>query len=274
MEGSESEGRTVAEAVEGALKKLNLRRDQVEVQIIQEAAPGFMGFGAKPARVRVFEKRWGQGADGAAAPAPEPAGDKPRRETAPAKPQAAARPREQPVRQKNPPVAKPAERAEDEPARPADTQAACAAAVETLREILALMEISASDLPASWDGQQERVKIKVDAPDADRLIGSEGRVLEALQFLLTLLVHRKLGYPVAVQVDAMGHWEKQESEILSQVQRAIDEAKRSGKPYRLNPMEPAMRRLVHRTLAEHPEVETASEGEGQWRKVVIRPRKR
>ena len=53
MESIESEGKTVAEAVDNALKKLNLRRDQVEVQILQESSEGFMGFGSKAARVRI-----------------------------------------------------------------------------------------------------------------------------------------------------------------------------------------------------------------------------
>jgi spoIIIJ-associated protein len=60
MESIEIEGKTVAEAVEKALSRLGLRRDQVEVQTLQEASAGFMGLGAKPARVRVTQKIWGE----------------------------------------------------------------------------------------------------------------------------------------------------------------------------------------------------------------------
>ncbi|MDE2489677.1 MAG: Jag N-terminal domain-containing protein, partial [Elusimicrobia bacterium] len=73
MEPIESEGRTVAEAVEAALQKSGLRREQVEVQVLQEASSGFMGLGAKPARVRLSEKRWGPGAPPPPPPAPKPA---------------------------------------------------------------------------------------------------------------------------------------------------------------------------------------------------------
>ncbi|MFI5348374.1 MAG: Jag N-terminal domain-containing protein, partial [Elusimicrobiota bacterium] len=75
MQPIENEGRSVAEAVEGALKQCGLRRDQVEITVIDEGAPGFLGIGAKPARVRVTEKRWGP--DSPAASKPEPAPAKP-----------------------------------------------------------------------------------------------------------------------------------------------------------------------------------------------------
>jgi len=64
----ESEGKTVAEAVDSALKQLGLPREQVEVQILQEASSGILGFGAKPARVKITRKLWGT---------PTPSHDKP-----------------------------------------------------------------------------------------------------------------------------------------------------------------------------------------------------
>ena len=70
----ESEGRTVAEAVEAALLKSGLRRDQVEITVTDEGSTGFMGLGAKPAKVRLTEKRWGPDS-----PAPSPTARTPQR---------------------------------------------------------------------------------------------------------------------------------------------------------------------------------------------------
>ena len=70
MQPIESEGRTVAEAVETALKQTTLRREQVEVTVLAEGSLGFMGIGAKPARVRITEKRWGEGPVAVSKPAP------------------------------------------------------------------------------------------------------------------------------------------------------------------------------------------------------------
>ena len=58
MQPVESEGKTVAEAVDAALHRMGLRRDQVEVHTLQEPSSGFMGLGAKPARVRRAPGPW------------------------------------------------------------------------------------------------------------------------------------------------------------------------------------------------------------------------
>ncbi|MDE2509572.1 MAG: Jag N-terminal domain-containing protein, partial [Elusimicrobia bacterium] len=72
MKPIESEGRTVAEAVEAALSQNGLRREQVEVTVLEEGSTGFMGMGVKPARVRLTEKRWGEGPVAVSKPAPPP----------------------------------------------------------------------------------------------------------------------------------------------------------------------------------------------------------
>ena len=71
-----------------------------------------------------------------------------------------------------------------------------------------------------------------------------------------------------------GYWKQKEESVITQVHQAIEEVKRTGQLVRLQPMDSALRRMVHRALAESPDVETISEGEGSWRKVVLRPKKR
>ena len=230
MADIEMEGKTVAEAVDNALRALGMTRDKVEIEVLHEPSAGFLGMGAKPARVRVREKA----AAGAAVSTPS------------APPRSA----------------------------PADTARAQAQTQALLAELLPLMGLDVTLSSAAWDPVQERVNCRVDGPDADKLVAGDARPLESLQFLVTLIVSRKVGEPVAVQVDARGYWSRREQEILSQAERGIAEVKSSGKPYRLQPMDPAMRRLIHRHFMDHPEIQTASEGEGAWRKIVIRPRKR
>ncbi len=274
MEEMECEGKSVSEAVEAALRKLALRRDQVEVQILQEASSGFMGLGTKPARVKITQKHWGDSAPAAAAPA-RPA-LKPRSEPR-AQPPAPAR--AQPERRKVPrpephPAPRPEPSAKSEPLKSVDPQTACRESEKLIKELLGLMEFTQASLSVAWDPQQERVKAVLDGPDAARLVSADGRPLESLQFISTLLLSRRLQTPAAVQVDALGHWQKREEDILSQARRGVEEVKRTGKSWRLSPMDAAMRRLIHRNLADHPDVETASEGEGAWRKIVLRPRRK
>lgn len=282
MEPIESEGRTVAEAVEAALHRCGLRREQVEIDVLQEAAAGFMGLGARPARVRLTEKRWGPAAPAAAAPrppqaprrgaAPRPAGPRACAETPSPRPAPAPEPR--PAADARPPRDAEAPRPAPKPLSPAEAAGACARAREMVTETLRLMGIAAPTVTASWDADLERVKAVVESQDASLLIGRDGRVLESLQFLATLMLSRGSGTPIAVQVDALSYWEKREQAILEGARNAVESVKATGRPYRLEPMDAAMRRLVHRTFASHPDVATSSEGEGAWRKIVLRPRKR
>jgi spoIIIJ-associated protein len=304
MKPLESEGRTVAEAVEAALKLSGLRRDQVEVTVLQEAASGFLGIGAKPARVRLTEKRWGPDSP-APAPSPKPvAAPRPARPPRPApppprpfvpaprpvppKPRAAPvpapapAPTPAPAPQASAPRSEPraprAPRAREEraPARaitPAESVEACQKAQTLVLELLRLMGIAAPTASSSWDADLERVKISIESQDASLLVGRDGRVLESLQFLATLMMSRGADAPIAVQVDALSYWEKRETTVLDAARLAVESVKATGKPVRLEPMDASMRRLIHRTFAASPDVTTSSEGEGAWRKIVVRSRK-
>jgi spoIIIJ-associated protein len=129
-----------------------------------------------------------------------------------------------------------------------------------------------SKVTCAWDTAQNRAKAEVETPEPGLLIGKNGKTLESLQFLVTVIVGRRTGVSTAIQVECEGYWKKVEEKILEDVGRAVEDVKRTGRPFRLEPMEPALRRLVHRKLQDDPDVETASEGEGPWRKVVIRPK--
>jgi spoIIIJ-associated protein len=294
IEEMESEGKSVSEAVEKALKELGVPREQVEVQILQEASSGILGFGSKPARVKVTRKHWGtptrqpertagrgvherhgSSSRGPSGRPPRQSRPEPRRETRP--PRSAPAPRPAPQAQTPPrPRPEPPRREEQRPAvpaAPADPAKACAASEEILKELLGLMLFADAAVSARWDPEQERVKTNVRVSEADRLIGPDGKALESLQFLMTLMVSRRVGTPVAVQVDTNDYWQKKENEILSQVLKGVESVRTTGKPFRMQPMEPPLRRLVHKSLANHADIMTSSEGDGPWRKVVLRPRK-
>jgi spoIIIJ-associated protein len=296
MKKIEAEGKTVNEAVESALKQLGLRRDQVEVQIIQEGSSGILGFGAKPARVKIVEKRWGAGAPNkshpapprghANGPAPRRSGDYPPaerplpREEAPRRDPAPASARKEasssPRGHRRPEAPRRPERSaapKTGPLTAAQIEASCLASQELLKEILALMLFEGAQVSARWDAEQERVKAAIETGDHARLIGPEGRTLESLQFLITLMVGRRLGSPIAVQVDTQRYWESRENALLSEVRKGVETVRETGKPFRMPPMDAQLRRLIHRSLADNPDIVTSSEGDGAWRKIVLRPSK-
>ena len=285
MEPVECEGRTVAEAVEAALSKCGLRRDQVEISVLQEGAAGFMGLGAKPARVRLTEKRWGPDTPAArpspAHSSPKAAASRPARPAAPpravsSRPAARAverAPERTPERSPKPaPRSRPDHSAPPRQLTTAEASEVCSRAEKLVLEVLGLMSIAAPAVSSSWDAGLERVKLSVESQDASLLVSHDGRVLESLQFLATLMLSRGNEAPLAVQVDALSYWEKREAVVLDAARNAIDVVKATGKPVRMEPMDSSMRRLIHRTFSSHPDITTGSEGEGPWRKLVIRAR--
>ena len=244
MKEIETKGKTVTFAVEAGLTKLGLRRDQVEVEVLDEGKTGFLGIGSKPASVRLREKIWTEEAAAAEKP-----------------PARTAAPKAQRSPSKSP-----------ETPREADPEKACSTTSEVLREILTLAGVKSPEVRCEWDKEQGRVRAEVDTDDGALLIGKGGRTIEALQFLVTVIVGRKTGAPTAISVETQGYWKKIEGRILDEAENAIAEVKKTGKPYKFEPLESSLRRLIHRKLADHSDVVTASEGEGPWRKVVIKPR--
>jgi spoIIIJ-associated protein len=163
-------------------------------------------------------------------------------------------------------------REEAKPLTPAEATDACARAQQLVVDLLRGMKIAAPTVAVSWDADLERVKAVVESQDATLLVGRDGRVLESLQFLTSLMLARGGATPIAVQVDALSYWEKKEQSVLDAARNAVETVKATGKPYRLEPMDASMRRIIHRSLSSHPDVSTSSEGEGPWRKLVIRPK--
>ncbi|MBI4054801.1 MAG: Jag N-terminal domain-containing protein [Elusimicrobia bacterium] len=254
-----SEGVDVPNAVEQALKKLSLRRDQVEVTVLQEAASGFFGLRVKAARVLVREKRWEP---------PTPAESRTGSGARTAKPPSLRPHRTGP---EGAPPAAPASL----PSSPgtAEIEGAREIVSSTAQKILGFMGFSASPAAVSWEASQSRYRVEVETDQGGLLIGREGRTLEAFQLLVTLIATRKVGQPVAVQIDTQGYWKRHEDRILAQVSRTVQEVERSGVAHSLEPMGAYFRRLVHKALAGHPSIETQSEGDGPWRKVVLVPKK-
>ncbi|MDD2772953.1 MAG: Jag N-terminal domain-containing protein [Elusimicrobiales bacterium] len=155
---------------------------------------------------------------------------------------------------------------------PAQYAEAAESAKTALGEILTRMGVEHSDIRLGWDAGQGRIMLDFDCGSPEVVIGKDGRTIEALQYLIVLMLSRKTNAPIAAQVDTNGYWRQLESRVTGEVNRAIAGVEGGGRVYRLEPMPAALRRFVHKMLSNHPKVETYSEGEGQWRKVVIKSR--
>ena len=118
------------------------------------------------------------------------------------------------------------------------------------------------------------VTVVFNAASGERLLGGSGSPLGSLEHLLNIVrSHGDRSVP-RVFLEVEGRAAPTDRKIIDEAKRAVEEVKRTGQPFRLDPMPSRDRRLVHQTLANHPDVETASEGEGSFRKVVVKPKNR
>jgi len=104
------------------------------------------------------------------------------------------------------------------------------------------------------------------------LIGYHGETLLAVQHFLSLATFRQFGEWTHINVD-IGDYRLRRQEALNNLAlSAAEKVVTTGEPFGLPPMSAYERRLVHIALADHPEVETVSEGEGFQRRVVVQPK--
>ena len=103
------------------------------------------------------------------------------------------------------------------------------------------------------------------------LIGRHGRTLDSLQFLISVITSRKIGFRYPVVIDVEGYKARQRQKLESIAENAARRAVSQDKKIALRPMTPYERRIIHITLRDNPEVETHSEGEGHGRRVVVTP---
>jgi spoIIIJ-associated protein len=133
-----------------------------------------------------------------------------------------------------------------------------------------LLDVADLDGDIDMDVEGERAFVSVVGATLDELVGSRGEVLEALQELTRLAVHRQTGNRTRMMLDVGGYRQRRRSELAETGRDAADEVKRSGQPKRLWAMNPFERKIVHDAVAAAG-LRSESEGEEPDRRVVVLP---
>ncbi|MDI6771167.1 MAG: RNA-binding cell elongation regulator Jag/EloR [bacterium] len=118
----------------------------------------------------------------------------------------------------------------------------------------------------------EGLTADLESPNLSRLVGRDGRALDALELVAGLHLHRRLGRKVPVVLDAMGYRAHRERAVREAALQAAERAAREGAPVELEPMSARDRRSAHLTLKDDARVTTSSLGEDDARRVVVLPR--
>ena len=122
-----------------------------------------------------------------------------------------------------------------------------------------------------YEGDEGELILDITGDDLAVLIGRHGKTLEALQFLVSAITVRKIGFRYPVVVDVEGYKSRQRQKLESIARSSANRAASQHSNVRLRPMSPYERRIVHVALRDDSRVETVSEGEGASRHVVIVP---
>lgn len=123
---------------------------------------------------------------------------------------------------------------------------------------------------------EETLTLHVEGADEEAmglLIGRRGETLRSLQFMVNLLVSRKVQKWPQVVVDVGNYRQRRQESLEGLARRMAERVRQSGRPLMLEPMGAYERRIVHLALRDDPTVYTESTGEGESRKVVIYPAK-
>ena len=133
-----------------------------------------------------------------------------------------------------------------------------------------LLDIADLDGDIDMDVEGDRAIVSVVGATLDELVGDDGEVLEALQELTRLAVHRQTGDRTRIMLDVGGYRQKRRAELAETGRDAADEVKRTGQPKRLWAMNPFERKVVHDAVAAAG-LRSESEGEEPDRRVVVLP---
>jgi spoIIIJ-associated protein len=112
--------------------------------------------------------------------------------------------------------------------------------------------------------------VKLAAENIGIVIGRRGETLDALQYLLGLVVNKSSERFIRVTLDVGNYREKREETLIKLAKRLADKVTKNRKNMTLEPMNPYERRIIHATLQNYKSVETYSIGEEPNRKVVIK----
>lgn len=241
----ETEGKSIAEALQKALTELQCQKDEIEYVVLQQPSAGFLGlFGGKPARLRVMRKAAAQPAEKSAT-----AQATTHSESAPAA-EAAAN-----------------EAAKAEPTAEEQAQRA----EQFLHNVMVAMDVP---VRIERSESEEGTVFNLIGEDLGILIGKHGQTLDSLQYLANLAANRGIdGERHHIVLDIENYRARREETLKTLAEHLAEKACRIHRDVRLEPMNRHERKIIHTALQDSERVTTRSEGDEPRRYVVIAPRR-
>ncbi len=287
MEGIEIEGKTIDDAIEKACGRFQVPREKLNIEIIMEGTHGFLGLGAKKARIRagllsidmeidaVFSRSETQASArrercDAAVPQQNITGNTVTLTTPAPKARQAARPVVTRPKAKATPTAEHRIAAKPHPitAVVEDGEPAAERARRLLEGLLSRMQIAS---PVSVEETEEVIVLNVQGDGSGLLIGKRGQNLDALQYILNKAIHHTANGHKMIVIDTEDYRKRREESLVALALRLGEKVKKTKKPVTVGHMNAHDRRIIHVAIQSDETLTTKSRGEGEYRKIVILP---
>ena len=137
-----------------------------------------------------------------------------------------------------------------------------------LRDVFAAMDIVV-EIQIDYDEQNRNMSIELKGNEMGILIGKRGQTLDSLQYLVSLVANRESDERVRVKVDTENYRRRRKETLENLARNIAFKVRKTRKTVYLEPMNPYERRVIHSALQNDRYVETHSEGDEPYRKVVI-----
>ena len=256
----EATGKTLDLAIQNGLEILQMDRDSVSVEVLEQPRSGFFGIGATPAKIKLTYE------------VPDPVPEKKPEEPKPPKaekPKAEKAPKaEKPKAEKAPKVEKPKEA----PKAPVEVTPAAPGTVEEKIETFmkGLLEHMGSDaVPQAKKVDDDTYAVELVGSSLGMLIGRRGDTLDAIQHITNYAVNHGQNKRVRINVDAENYRKKREESLERLALKVAGKVVKSRRNLTLEPMNAYERHVIHAALQDYPDVTTYSTGTEPGRRIVV-----
>lgn len=136
-----------------------------------------------------------------------------------------------------------------------------------LNDVLTSMGITAE---IEIKEEKDTLNINLSGSKMGLVIGYRGETLDSLQYLVSLVINKDHNLPYKrVVLDTENYRSKREETLIRVAQKTAYKVRKSGRPYKLEPMNPYERRIIHSALQNYNDINTYSEGEEPFRRIVV-----
>ncbi len=264
----EATGKTIDLAIQAGLDQLQMARDSVSGEVLEQPRAGVFGSGASPAKVSLTYE--------VADPIPEKKPESKPVEPPKQAPKATPRQEQKPKPKEEPkaepkPEPKEAPKAETKPevkAEPAAPAGTIEERIETFMKGL-LEHMGSNAVPHATMVAEDTYAVEITGSNLGMLIGRRGDTLDAIQHITNYAVNHGQGKRVRINVDAENYRKKREESLVRLAEKVAGKVSKSRRNITLEPMNAYERHVIHAALQDYPDITTYSTGTEPGRRIVV-----